>query len=45
MQVYCPKCGEEREIEIDSLCPGITFTCPDCKIKIRLEFEIDDPEE
>jgi len=45
MKTYCPKCGEEKEIEIDCLYPGSQFICPDCRIKIRVEFEIDDPEE
>ena len=46
MQIYCPKCGENREIDIGYLSPGITFECPDCKIKIQLEFKvIYDPEE
>lgn len=46
MKIYCPKCGEDREIEIDCLSPGVTFECPDCKIKIQLEFKVVfDPEE
>jgi len=46
MKIYCPKCGEDREIEIDCLSPGCQFECPDCKIKIQLEFEVVfDPEE
>ena len=46
MIFYCPKCGEDREIEIDCLSPGCQFECPDCKIKIQLEFEVVyDPEE
>jgi len=46
MKVYCPKCGSEKEIAIEILSPGCQFECPDCKIKIQLEFEVVfDPEE
>jgi len=43
---YCPKCGEEKKIEIECISPSTIFECPDCKIKIQLEFEVVfDPEE
>lgn len=43
---YCPKCGEEREVEIDCLSPTCQFTCSDCGIVIELKFEVVfDPEE
>ncbi len=34
-KIYCPKCGEERDIleDIEVLFPSISFTCVECKTK------------
>jgi len=45
MKFYCPKCGDEKEIESIGILSGAEIKCPDCEVIFELNLRvIYDPE-